>query len=105
MGWYFWLQAIETEYTKRYHRLDQLDQLTQTFGFIWFVIGSVWVFGCTNCRSEYDEFENTGCDQTAYRFSLVVIIVMYVLLAMPFLAILLYIIAVAFTRSQRHPPQ
>eukprot|EP00041_Stephanoeca_diplocostata_P015659 m.299490 g.299490 ORF g.299490 m.299490 type:complete len:474 (-) comp20114_c0_seq2:229-1650(-) len=97
--------AIDAEYAKRYHRLDQLDQLMQTFGFIWFVIGSVWVFGCTSCRSEYDEFEDTGCDQTAYRFALVVIIVLYVLLAMPFLAILLYIVAVAFTRSQHHQQQ
>ena len=90
---------VEHEYRKRYRRLDQFDQLTQTFGFIWFVIGSVWVFGCDDCRSEFDSAEESGCDQVAYRFSLVMIVVLYVLLAVPFLAILLYLIGMTLCRQ------
>lgn len=91
--------VIENEFSRRYRRMDQMDQLLQTFGFIWFVIGSVWVFGCSKCKSDFDEDLNTGCDVTAYRFSLVLIVILYVMLAMPFLAIMLYIFAVTFCRD------
>jgi hypothetical protein len=90
---------VEHEYRKRYRRLDQFDQLTQTFGFIWFVIGSVWVFGCYDCKSDFDAVAETGCDQTAYRFALVMIVVLYILLAVPFLAILLYLIGMTLCRD------
>ena len=138
--------VIENDFSRRYRRMDQMDQLLQTFGFIWFVIGSVWVFGCSKCKSDFDEDLNTvrlpppptsppalvqshkiarhmtlvrclagwltpfghfmcagtfvqGCDVTAYRFSLVLIVILYVMLAMPFLAIMLYIFAVTFCRD------
>ena len=79
--------------------MDQFDQLTQTFGFIWFVIGSVWVFGCYDCKSDFNAEENSGCDQTTYRFSLVMIVVLYILLAVPLLAILLYLIGMTLCRD------
>ena len=51
--------VIENDFSRRYRRMDQMDQLLQTFGFIWFVIGSVWVFGCSECKSDFDEDLNT----------------------------------------------
>eukprot|EP00035_Acanthoeca_spectabilis_P024799 m.455404 g.455404 ORF g.455404 m.455404 type:complete len:525 (+) comp20864_c0_seq1:230-1804(+) len=92
---------VDHEYRKRHRRLDQFDQLSQTFGFIWFVIGSVWVFGCSDCKSDFDAATDTGCDQATYRFSLVMIVVLYILLAVPFLAILLYLIGMTLCRDSR----
>lgn len=91
--------VIEVEFSRKYRRIDQIDQLFQTFGFIWFVIGSVWVFGCSKCRTDYDDLLGTGCDEATYRFALVLIVILYVMLAMPFLAIMFYIFAVTFCRN------
>jgi len=92
-------QHVDGEYQKRYRRLDQIDQLLHTCIFIWFVIGSVWVFGCGDCRDAFDSDLMIGCDHTAFQFSLVVIVILYILIAMPFLAIMVYMLWATFSEG------
>eukprot|EP00040_Diaphanoeca_grandis_P029120 m.169660 g.169660 ORF g.169660 m.169660 type:complete len:375 (-) comp31580_c1_seq1:196-1320(-) len=96
---------IATEFKKRFRRIEQCDHLIQTFLCIWFVIGTVWVFTCSGCSSDFDAPHNnnstlpwgigtdtaTGCDVHAYKFAFVLIVLCYVAVALPIFLLLIYV--------------
>eukprot|EP00039_Didymoeca_costata_P028985 m.22777 g.22777 ORF g.22777 m.22777 type:complete len:451 (-) comp7437_c0_seq1:50-1402(-) len=76
---------VEKHFVERYRKLSQAIGIVQGFQIIWFIIGSIWVFSCSECRDEeFDKSEGLGCHEATYDLAFWFLIVVYILSALPF---------------------
>jgi len=94
-------REVGIRFHKKYKCIDQMDRLLQTFLLIWFVIGSVWVFGCDGCVDDFDVDTNTGCDVHAFKFSYILLILVFAAIALPLILILTYLcVSISINRRE-----
>merc|ERR1719272_291236 len=94
------VRMADAQFQNENRSLSQIYNLVQGFGLIWFIMGSVWVFGCQNCKVPYNvsmgNVMNAGCDQTAYKLAYWFLASVYIVSAMPFLIFFLWVCGFCF---------
>ena len=74
---------VDEVFNLRHRRLNQILGILQGFSVIWFIVGSIWVFSCSECRRA-SELPLDQCHTPTYNLAFYFLICIYILSALPF---------------------
>ena len=101
-------RMADLQFRSEHRSLTQAYNLVQMFGLIWFMMGSIWTFGCPTCREPY-AFNGTaegapqGCDAGAFQLAYWFLLSIYIVSGLPFLIFALWVCGFCFLSNDDRP--
>jgi hypothetical protein len=94
-------RMADLQFRQEHRPLTQIYNLVQGFGLIWFMMGSIWTFGCPDCHIDYvanasATIDPTGCAAAAFQLAYWFLLSIYIISGLPFLIFALWVCGFCF---------
>jgi len=102
------VRMADAQFQNEQRSLSQIYNLVQGFGLIWFIMGSVWVLGCHECRNPRNASMTglyAGCDQAAFQLAYWFLLSVYIVTALPIVIFILWVCGFCVFHNQGNAQQ